>query len=116
MRRRTFIAGLGSAAVWPLATRGQPNPTPVIGFLSSGSPRTFANFLRAFHEGLHEQGFVEGDNVLTNYYWAEVHLDELDALANKLVASHPAVLQQFVRPKRGKLWKINVAVSLLQSQ
>ena len=92
MRRRTFIAGLGSAAVWPLATRGQPNPTPVIGFLSSGSPRTFANFLRAFHEGLHEQGFVEGDNVLTNYYWAEGHLDELDALANKLVASHPALI------------------------
>ena len=65
---------------------------PVIGFLSSGSPRTFANFLQAFREGLREQGFVEGDNVLINYYWAEGYFDELDALANKLVASHPALI------------------------
>jgi putative ABC transport system substrate-binding protein len=65
---------------------------PVIGFLSSGSPRTFANFLRAFQEGPHEQGFVEGRNVLINYYWAEGHFDELDALATQLVAGNPTVI------------------------
>jgi putative ABC transport system substrate-binding protein len=59
---------------------------PVVGFLSSGTPRTFANFLKAFQNGLSEEGFVEGRNVAIVYRWAEGHFDELDALATELVA------------------------------
>jgi putative tryptophan/tyrosine transport system substrate-binding protein len=56
MRRRDFIAGLGSAAAWPLAAGAQQGRLPVIGFLSSADNGAF----RAFHKGLREQGFVEG--------------------------------------------------------
>jgi len=40
MRRRAFIAGLGSAAAWPSVTRAQQPTVPVIGLLGSGSPDT----------------------------------------------------------------------------
>ena len=93
MRRREFITLVGGAAVaWPLAARAQQPATPVIGFLSSGSPRTFVNFLKAFHAGLSDEGFVERRNVAIVYRWAEGHFDELDALATELVAEGAAVI------------------------
>src|SRR5262250_2597852 len=91
--RRKFLATLlGGAAAWPLAARAQQRTMPVIGFLSSGSPRTFANFLKAFQAGLNEEGFVEARNVAIVYRWAEGHFDELDALATELVADGVAVI------------------------
>ena len=91
--RREFITLLGGAGVgWPIAARAQQPAMPVIGFLSSGSPRTFARFLSAFQQGLREQGLVEGRNVMIEFRWAEGHLTELDALANELVSDRVALI------------------------
>ena len=91
--RREFITLLrGTAVLWPLVARAQQSSMPVIGFLSSGSPRTFVNFLKAFHAGLSEEGFVERRNVAIIYRWAEGHFDELDALATEMVGEGVAVI------------------------
>src|SRR5947209_6254504 len=91
-KRRAFIKFLGGVAAWPLAARAEQREMPVVGFLSGGSPRAFAKFLKSFQKGLSDQGFVDARNVVMEYRWAEGHFDELDALAAELVADRVALI------------------------
>ena len=93
MRRREFIAGLGSAAAWPVVAWAQHGALPVIGFLSTQSADSEFNSLRVpFLQGLKETGYVEGQNVAVEYRWAENQPDRLPALAADLVRSRVAVI------------------------
>src|SRR6516164_6027644 len=90
MRRREFIAGLGSAAAWSTTAQAQRTTVPVIGFLDIGSPET--TNLAAFRKGLSETGFSEGRNVAIEYRWAYSQLDRLPELAADLVRRRVAVV------------------------
>jgi len=91
MRRRDLIKTIAiSAVIWPLAARAQRPAMPVIGFLNATSPDAYR--LRAFHQGLKEAGFVEGENVAVEYRWAEGQMDRLQTLAAELVRRQVTVI------------------------
>jgi putative tryptophan/tyrosine transport system substrate-binding protein len=93
MRRRDFITLLGgAAAAWPPAAEAQQPPMPVVGFMSSGSPGPLRRQIAAVHEGLKETGYVDGQNVVLEFRFAEGQLDRFPALAAELVRRQVAVL------------------------
>ena len=93
MRRREFITLIGgAAATWPLASRAQQAPIPVVGFLNGRSPGESASAEAAFRQGLKESGYVEGQNVHIAFRWAEGRNDRLSALTAGLVDIRVAVI------------------------
>ena len=85
MRRREFIALLGSTAVvWSFAAHGQ-SAKPVIGFLRNTTSDESAYLLTALRKGLNEAGYVEGENLAIEYRWGGGHQDQLRSLADDLV-------------------------------
>src|SRR5436853_2115366 len=87
IERRTFMAMLtGGLLTAPLAAEAQQaGRVPRIGFLSLTSPSDRPPLLDAFRQGLRELGWVEGQNIVIDYRFAEGRLDRLPDLAAELV-------------------------------
>jgi putative tryptophan/tyrosine transport system substrate-binding protein len=104
MRRREFIALVGSVAGWPLAAWAQqPSKIAKIGFLGLNPASSFTTRIEALWKGLHQLGYVEGKNLLIEYQWAET-VEQLPELAAQLVRMKVdlifAPVSTFVEPAR----------------
>jgi putative tryptophan/tyrosine transport system substrate-binding protein len=93
MRRREFIAGLGSAAAWPIVARAQQGPMPVIGLLQGGAPSSWD--FTGFRQGLKDMGYLEGQNLAIDVRWANNDPDRLPGLAADLVHRQVRVIVAF---------------------
>src|SRR5438105_14810194 len=99
MRRRDLLALLGVAAMLrPLAGRAQEPQMPVIGLLSSRGAGDAPELLVSFRQGLKEAGFVEGQNLVIEYRFAENQNDRLPALAADLVRHRVSVIATLTTP------------------
>ena len=92
MRRREFIALIGSVTAWPRTARAQQPAMPLVGFLNSGLAEGYAPMVAAFRRGLEETGYVEGRNVAIEYLWADGQYDRVQAMVAELVRRQVAVI------------------------
>src|SRR5262245_57392324 len=93
MRRREFIAFLGSSLVgWPLAARAQQPAMPAIGFLHGDAAEPYAHLMTAFRQGLNDRDYIEHRNVAIEYRWAEGRMDRLAEMAAELVRRRVAII------------------------
>jgi putative tryptophan/tyrosine transport system substrate-binding protein len=92
MRRREFIAGLGSAAAWQVAARAQKaNSRPLLAFLAVGKRETVP-LLPPFQQGMRSLGYAEGVNIDIAYRFGDNDYDRLPVLAEEIVRLKPAVI------------------------
>jgi putative tryptophan/tyrosine transport system substrate-binding protein len=92
VKRRDFIAGLGSAAAWPVVARAQQRPLPVVGFIASDTFEASTIILQALREGLAKVGYVDGRNVAIEYRFSGSGTDRLAAMVADLVMHQAAVI------------------------
>jgi putative ABC transport system substrate-binding protein len=97
MKRRAFIAGLGSAAAWPLAAAAQqPGRVWRVGFL--GPERPTDAMLSAFRDGLRERGYVEGQNLSVDFRWPQGTFEQNPSVAAELIRSNVDMLVAWATP------------------
>jgi putative ABC transport system substrate-binding protein len=99
VKRRELIMLLGgAAAAWPLSARAQQSKMPVIGSLQTGSSGASSHLEAAFHRGLEEVGYIEGQNVGIVYRYADGQYDRLPTLAAELVRRQVTLIGAFAPP------------------
>ena len=95
MRRREFIAALGSATAWPMLARAQrpPRQVPLVGVLwHAGSAEEEAIYLGALRKGLNDLGYIEGRNIILENRFAAENPERFPVMAEELVALKPDIL------------------------
>jgi putative ABC transport system substrate-binding protein len=104
MKRRTFIAGLGSVAAWPVVARAQQPALPVVALLRTVSADSDEGYVAAFRKGLSETGaladlgWTDGRNVRVDLRWAGGDNNRTLALAQELVGLQPSSQARPQRP------------------
>jgi len=84
MKRRAFIAGLGTAAAWPIVARGQQQSRrALVGYLGFASRESAPYNREAILRGLRDLGQIEGKTFDIEYRYADGVADRLDGLAKE---------------------------------
>ena len=107
MKRRTFIAGLGGAAAWPLVARAQGERARrivIISGLAENDPREQGQ-LAVFRDGLRKLGWLNGQNIQIETLWRAASIERATAFVAGLVQNPPDVvvagtLQAFLAMRR----------------
>jgi putative ABC transport system substrate-binding protein len=114
MRRRRVLAGLLLAIAAPLAAEAQPaGKVYRIGFLGNSTAALEAHLVGPFREGLRELGYVEGQNIVTEYRWAEGKYERFPALIAELLAQRVEVIVTAGTPASLAVKKATTSVPLI---
>src|SRR5258708_27437799 len=86
MKRRAFIAGIGTTLAWALSARAQQQPRlPTVGLLVAGTPESHGKWVAAVVQRLAELSWIEGRTVAIEYRWAEGRNERMTEIAAEFV-------------------------------
>jgi putative tryptophan/tyrosine transport system substrate-binding protein len=93
LRRRSFLALIGGAALAPLAAQAQPATTVrrIALLMNEDSPEV-QSWLKAFREELSKLGWQDGRDLILEYRWAGNNREVMQQDAKEIVASHPDLI------------------------
>jgi putative ABC transport system substrate-binding protein len=116
IRRREFLSlagGVAGSLISPFGLHAQTS-LPVIGFLRVTSSADSAHLVEAFREGLKQAGFLDGQNAVIEFRFADGHRDRLPGLITDLISRRPAVIMtdQAVRPLKAATSSIPIVFAL----
>jgi ABC-type uncharacterized transport system substrate-binding protein len=117
MKRREFIAGIGTALAWPLSARAQQPAGRVyrVGYLTIASREQRLHLIRAFEEGLRSLGYRVGENVVIEYRFADGELERLPALAADLVRLGVDVIVTGSNPNTAAVMKATTTIPIVMT-
>jgi putative tryptophan/tyrosine transport system substrate-binding protein len=96
IQRREFITTIGGAATaWPLVARAQQPRMPMIGALHAASHAGTTDLMAAYFEGLKTEGYIEAQNVMIEYRWADGVFGRIPEMLAELVRLKPDVITAF---------------------
>jgi putative tryptophan/tyrosine transport system substrate-binding protein len=104
VKRRAFIAGLGSAAAWPVVARAQQSAIPIIAYLSVRSAESDRSMMAAFRRGLNQLGFEEGRNLTIEYRFAGGQYDLVPALMPVRLSERGALNRRCAAMSCSRFW------------
>ena len=116
MRRREFIAGLGSAAAWPLVARAQRGERVqrvgvLLAYDENDTPAKTS--LSAFTQALAELGWIDGRNLRMDVRYEGDNVDRMEALAKELVDLQPDVILAYTTPATAAVQRVTRAIPIV---
>jgi len=115
MDRRQLLVMLGSALAAPFAVRAQQQRVFRIGFLGNSTAALEANLVGPFREGLRDLGFVEGQNIVIEYRWADGKYERFPELITELVALNVDIIVTAATPAALAVKRATVRIPLVMA-
>ena len=117
MRLVGLAVALAVSLLAPLAVEGQQaGKVRRIGFLGATSAFTERSRIEAFRRGLHELGYVEGENIVIEWRWAEGKFDRLPVLAAELVRLNVEIIVTGGSTSSGAAKKVTATIPIVMAQ
>jgi putative tryptophan/tyrosine transport system substrate-binding protein len=101
MKKAAALSILVSVMLLGVAVPAEAQQTkkiPRIGYVGAGSPITAGHHAQAFAQGLGELGYVEGQNIVIEYRWAEGKLERLPTFVADFVRLRSDVIVSSATP------------------
>lgn len=115
LSRRAFVAGGSALIVAPRGAEAQSGGSRAhrIGFLGNSTAALEANLVTPFREGLRDLGYVEGENILIDYRWAEGRYERFPSLIAELIAQNVDVIVTAGTPATLAVKKATASIPLV---
>jgi putative tryptophan/tyrosine transport system substrate-binding protein len=117
MNRRALLCGLTAMLASPLAAKAlQAKKVPRIGFLGATSAFAEKRRIEAFRQGLHELGYVAGENIVIEWRWAEEKFERLPVLAAELMGLNVEIIVTGGSTSTGAAKKVTTTIPIVMTQ